>query len=820
MKTLLKLLCTSYVTLLLLAVHSPATAGERQAATRLYGVVSDEEGRGLPFATVHIKNTSTGTTTNQDGRYSISLPPGTYRILYQFVGYKTQEREVRIAATPVALDVSLEPETYELSEVVISSGDEDPAYAVIRAAIARRKQHLNEVEAFSAEVYIKGLQRLDKKQDKILGIEVNVDTGIVYLSESVSEYHVQRPNNVKEVMISSKVSGNDRGFSWNQASDMRFNFYENLLSFPGLSERGFVSPIADNALFFYDYELEGTFREDNYLINKIKLIPKRQHDPVFRGHIYIVEDLWRIHSTDLQLTKESQVEFVDTLNINQVFAPIEDNAWMVLSQSFTFNFKIFGFEGSGYFIGVYRDYEIAPDFEKGFFNNEVLRVEREANKRDSSYWDNVRPVPLTQLEVSDYVRKDSIQQVKESKPYLDSVDRKNNRISPGDIFLSGYTWRNSFKKREVRFPSLFRLFQYNTVEGYVLDIAPSFRQEYEDRRSYTITPVVRVSSDDGVRGKVEATYNYNPRKFASASFSAGKYIAQYNYQDPVPYWLNTFYTLLNEENYLRIYDHTFASYTHGIEPVNGIYLRATLEYGQRRELFNKATDVWVDREDRELQPNRPQNAFTDTYFPEHEALTLRFTARFRFAQKYVSRPDFKYITESRYPSLYLTYMKGIKGVFGSDTDFDRLSLSVVGEQAFGLLGKTDYTLAAGTFLRAPVLYFMDYKHFMGNQFIPTDFGPGKFQLLDYYTYSTNDTYYQGHFTHHFNGFLLNKIPHIRNLKWQTVLTANWFHTREAGHYAELGLGIEHIFKVVRVDGYRNFEPDGSNRYGVRVGIGF
>lgn len=795
-------------------------AGPAQAA-RLYGVVTGENGENLPFATVHVKNTSRGVTTNMDGRYTLDLDAGTYSILFQFVGYKTIEEVVEIGGdAPVELNVTLQPETYTLDEVVVNSGGEDPAYQVIRQAIARRKQHLNEVEAYSAEVYIKGLQRLDKKQDKIFGIDVQIDTGIVYLSESVSEYHVRMPNNVKEVMISSKVSGNDRGFSWNQASDMRFNFYENLIEFQGLSERGFVSPIADNALFFYEYKLEGTFREGEHLVNKIEVIPRRTHDPVFRGHIYIVEDLWRIHSTDLLLTKDSQVEFVDSLNINQVFAPVEDNAWMVLSQSFTFSFKVFGFEGSGYFMGVYRDYKIEPDFEKGFFNNEILRVERQANKRDSAYWQQVRPVPLTDLEVTDYIRKDSIQEVKESKPYLDSVDRKNNRLSAGDLLLGGYTYRNSFKKRQFGFPSLLKLFQYNTVEGYVLDIAPSYRQEFEDRRSYTITPVLRISSDDGLRGKLDLSYSYNPQKFATASFSAGKYVAQYNYQDPVPVWLNTFYTLVNEENYLRIYDNTFASYTHGIELVNGIYVRGSVEYARRAQLYNKATDVWVDREDRELQPNLPQNDFADTSFPDHEALTFMLTARFRFAQKYVTRPDFKYVAESPYPSIYLNYFKGIKGVFGSDTDFDRVSLSVVGDQKLGLLGKTDYTLAGGTFLNSSELYFIDFKHFQGNRYIPTDFGPGKFQLLDYYRYSTDDTYFQGHLTHHFNGFLLNKIPFVRQLKWQTVFSTNWFHTPEAGNYVEAGIGIEHIFKILRVDGYRSFTPDDSDRYGLRLGIGF
>jgi hypothetical protein len=90
----------------------------------------------------------------------------------------------------------------------------------------------------------------------------------------------------------------------------------------GLGARGFISPISSNALLTYRYKLLGTFYDQGLLVNKIQVIPKRKNDPAFNGIIYIMEDSWRIHSTNLYLTKDAQINFVDTLYIDQVFLPV------------------------------------------------------------------------------------------------------------------------------------------------------------------------------------------------------------------------------------------------------------------------------------------------------------------------------------------------------------------------------------------------------------------------------------------------------------------------------------------------------------------
>ena len=412
-------------------------------ATTVSGRVTGTGNEPLAFANVYIKGTSTGTTTNQEGFYRMEIPPGKCELVFRFLGYKMRVELLDAGNEDIQLDVQLQPENYTLTTIEIRPEGEDPAYAIIKNAMAKRKFYLTQVDEYSCKVYVKGLQKLTKHPDKIFGVEVDLSeyvdstTGIAYLSESVSQLQFKRPDKVKETMISSRVSGSNRAFSFNQASDMEFNFYENIMMAEGLSPRGFISPIATSALMYYRYRLEGSFYENGHWVNKIAVIPKRKNDPVYSGYIFIQDSTWRIHSTDLFLTKDAQIQFVDTLRINQVFIPAtkNDEVWMQGSITFNFVFSFMGFEGNGNFVGVFSEYKISPGFEKKHFKGSVMKINEDANKRDTTYWEMIRPIPLTPEETRDYVKRDSMIVIKESKPYQDSLDRKANEFKIGNLLI-------------------------------------------------------------------------------------------------------------------------------------------------------------------------------------------------------------------------------------------------------------------------------------------------------------------------------------------------------------------------------------------------
>ncbi|MDW3210271.1 MAG: DUF5686 and carboxypeptidase regulatory-like domain-containing protein [Reichenbachiella sp.] len=804
-------------------------------AAELFGTVTDQQGEPLPYATLYIQNTTKGTTTNIEGRYSIELAPGEYVLTYQYVGYKKQEIPLKVDHRRIRLDVVLEAEVLELQEVVVTATGEDPAYQVIREAIAKRKYHLEEVQAYKCKVYIKGMQTLDEKPDQVLGVNIPLDTGIVYLSESVSELSVAQPDKIKEVMISSKMSGGNSAFSYNQGSQMLISFYDNLLNFPGLSERGFVSPIANNALMFYDYKLEGTILEGEYLINKIKVIPKRKNDPAFQGFIYIMEDSWRIHSVDLRLTKEHQIEFIDQVNVYQVYAPVQDGVWMLLSQRFAYYLNVLGFRGNGNFVGIHSEYQIQLNdklaqskgitaqklFADGYFDNEVLKIEKEANKRDKEYWEEVRPIPLTKIEKIDYLWKDSLQVLMQRKPYKDSVDKYANKFNIENLFIGGYFRQQSFKERYYRFQPIYDLLQYNTVEGAVINLKTIYTQEKDAIWKYQITPTVRYGfSSQELYYKGKFAYQFDPIKRTRAFLEGGKFVSQFNEDEPISPLINSFETLVNRRSYMKLYEKAFAKLYYSSEIVNGITWKATLEYARRNELFNSADYSFFYNEDRDFAPNAPLNAeLPNTSFGTSDALIFGTSFYIKFGQKYITRPDQKFNLDSPYPTLFVYYRKGIAAL-GSDVDFDEVAIRVSKELNYGLLGSGNYTAWAGTFLNDNQMTFIDYKHHMGNQSVFAKFGNDHYQLLDYYQFSTSGSWIGLHADHHFNGFILNKLPFIRKSKAQVVGTAKYLHTSASGHYIEYGLGLEHLFKVLRLD-YYGAVQDGTNYgHGFRVGLGF
>ena len=432
--------------------------------SQIKGNVKASNGEGIPFVSITIENTYTGTTANESGYYELSLKkPGQYTIIFQSIGYKTKKVPVNVVSFPHTLNVELADESYELKEVVISN-TEDPAYGVIRQAIAHKKENSAKTGRFEADFYSKGIFRVKDLPKKILGQEVEVPegmvdstgAGIIYLSETVSHITFEQPDKLKERIVASKVSGRDNGFSFNTALGTYYNFYDNYVEF---SDMRMISPLANNSTNYYRFKLEGTFfDENNNQINKIKLIPRRDKEPVFEGYIYIVDDSWAIYAIDFDIKGyRMQQPFLETLNLQQNFTYNSSNGiWAKNSQTFDFKAGAFGIKFTANFTHVYTNYVFHDSFEKKTFGKEVVYIEEEANKKDDSYWNTMSPVPLTEEETTDYHKKDSIQELKKSKPYLDSIDRKHNRFRIGSI-ISGYDYRNSWKKYNFNYDGLIRV---------------------------------------------------------------------------------------------------------------------------------------------------------------------------------------------------------------------------------------------------------------------------------------------------------------------------------------------------------------------------
>lgn len=793
-------------------------------AVKIHGRITDENAQPLPYVIVYITGTSIGTTANSEGIYSLELQSGEYEVNFRMIGYKLDTRKVIAANTDIVVNVQMTSETVSLKEVTIRADSEDPAYAIIRAAQEKRKFYRDQVQLYGCTAYVKSTQRLDKYPKRLMGQDVNVGdmdsvTKIFYLSESVSELFYKAPDKYKEKMISSKVSGSPQTYSFNQATDVLISLYDNLIELSELTPRGLISPIAGNALMYYKYRLEGTFMQNGVLVNKISVIPKRRFDPVFTGTIYIMEDTWRIHSSDLTITKDQQMEVLDTFHIIQNYIKVSEEVWMPFTQQYDYTFDILGFKGNGIVLGIFSDYSLKPRVNYRFFDAEIMMIDSSANKKDSSYWVETRPVPLTEIESEDYRRKDSLRLIRESKPYLDSVDQENNRIKLADL-LTGFTWRNSFKNKSVSVRMPLRKTFFNTVEGWNTGISAEYIKERggEDDRYYSIMPSVRYGfSNTHWNGHIRFRTFYNGITHGLFEADAGTDLVQFNAKNPIGELINTAYSILAEKNYMKVYEKRFFNVSHRSEIVNGINLQFKAEYAKRNSLSNTSNYKVIEVKKRVYTSNDPYHSHTDSLrFSSHNAFIASLGVTFRPGQKYINRPEGRYFIPSKWPGISIHYTRGLN-IASSDIDYDMIQASISDEMQTGLVGEFRYLVVGGDYLTVNKIFGPDLKHFSGNKTWFSDFNISDFKNLDYYKYSTAGPYFEVHAEQNFGGFFLNKIPFIRKLKLQEIAGVHFLHTEAVDRYIDISAGIEKL-GIFRVELFTSVIEGQKGSVGFLIGI--
>ncbi len=810
------------------------------------GQVLNDKNEPLAFVNIYVEGSTHGVTSNMEGVFTLSIEKGQEcNLVFQYVGFKKQIIPIHADTNPSPLKVILKIENIQLSEVVISANKEDPAYPIIREAIKKRKFHLEQVQSFSAKMYMKSNIELDEIPEKLFFVPKDempdsTDLGLVYLSESVSRYHFQKPDWQKEEMIASKVAGEKTGYSFNRADMIMLNFYKNLIGV-GISERSFISPIAGNAMFYYKYRLVESFMDKDDMVHKIQVIPKRKHDNVFSGFIYIVEEDWNIHSLDLTIHRHSQIDFTDSIYIRQVHVPVNESMRMPLSLHIVMYFKVFGFKASTNFIGFFSEYEVNKQFPEKFFSNEVFKVEKECSKRDSVFWDNSRQAVLTDEELANYHKGDSVLELRESETYQDSVNKKNNIFKVKDLLWSGgYTYRNTFKKTSYHIDPLLKgLMNFNVVEGWFMYTDQRFTKRWENRNLLYLDLLAKYSfTNKNIYYHPKITYLFDRIHSQYFIFEGGLNSFQYNQSNPIASSVNTYYILFAKDNFAKFFEKKFLKLSYGREVINGLNVSSSIEYAKRSPLVNQSDFSFTKLPDKEFTSNNPLNPADDSpAFVSNKSWLWALDLTIRFGQKFATYPTYKERYGSKYPIIRLGYRKAF-GTSFTDTDFDRWYMRVNDKIGLKNLGVSDLTVEVGGFFNTSKMYFLDYKHFNGNQTLfilqpgmneisiggeGNNFTENKtivFHSLNYYSNSTKGNYTAFNYIHHFNGWIINKIPLLRKTKIQTLAGVNFLYTTEKKEYTEFYLGFEHIFKMLRIDFVSKYYKGEKLIPELRIGVGF
>lgn len=841
-------------------------------AAGVRGTIKGDDGEPLPFTTIFIKELGTGTTSNAQGFYEIVLTPGTYTLTFQYLGHETQEKSVTVGADFMELNITLKVQPTELRSVIVTAGNEDPAYTIMRKAIAKAAYHLQQLDSYSAQVYMKGTGKLvdypwlAKKMIEKEGIKKNQ----AFVVESVSEIKYTRPNKFEERVISIRTDGIDKNAS--PAPFLQGSFYS-----PIINE--VVSPLSPSAFSYYKFEYLGTFEDREYQVSEIKVTPRLRGDNVVEGTIFIVEDWWTIHSLNVKTTKLGI-----TFDIQQVYAPIEDKAWLPVSNQFKVHGKIVGFEFAGDYIATLSKYKIvlnpklivpamevidekiekkeAKAIEKKNKNKDqdlqerlasgkeitrkelkqimkeaekeefqqlkepevieetIFKIDSGAYKGDSIYWTNTRPVPLSKDEVMGYEAMDSLAVEERKRESGDTIKRndKNRRgFQPWDILIGDSYKISKHSNLQIEFPQVW----FNTVEGFYLLYRLNYGIQLQDtnRTRINIRPTFRYSF---AREKASGNINFNMRnRHYRLRIEGGRYMQQFNADEPILPVVNTFMTLLLEENLMKIYERDYLDVQYRRRVDDKYTIQTDWTWARRRAMVNNTNYKWVNRDKIEdYTPNAPENLEADTTgFATHEAFTGSVTLTARPWLKYRIRNGRKSQINNSTPTFSLMYKKGFDNILGSDIKFDQVEIGANHSFNNGVRGRVDFNIRAGMFLNSDSLAFMDNKHFLGNRTpFSTSDPAGSFRLMDYYLYSTADKYLAVIAHYNFRRFLVTSIYEVRMLGIRENIFINYLATPTSKNYTEVGYSIDGILRIFRLEGAVAFRDGKYLDYGFRIGI--
>ena len=440
-------------------------------------------------------------------------------------------------------------------------------------------------------------------------------------------------------------------------------------------------------------------------------------------------------------------------------------------------------------------------------------IDSMANKRDTTFWQAMRPIPLTKSEVSSYVLQDSIRVIKDSlrirsKP--DSIYFKPMHLATGNTYSLG-------NRTTFYFKSPLLSLSYNTVEGNALNILTEFQKRWDKSYYFSVRPLFRYSlGRKRLYGNLETNIGNNKWNLM---LSGGEMASQINNNIPIPPLPNSIAARFFDRNLMKVYQKQFGRIEYTLRNIADVVsLNAGLEFEHRKELFNLENAKPILSWDRYgYTPNRPvNNEIQNTGFPDHNALLLDLTATVRPWRRYLIRNGEKRYLRSRGPNFSINYKEAL--AFAGDADYSMLQGTIRQDVNLGPRSSLEYLVNGGGFLSKKQMYFPDYRHFMGNEFFfQYAYPPDQFRMLPYYTYSTSSWFFQAHATWNLQRFLLTRIQALRITGLSETIQLHYLRVPAIRNYSEVVYGIDNILRVVRLEAVAQFHGSQFKGMGWRLG---
>jgi len=803
-----------------------------QEITKVMGVVKDARtGELLPFVNVYFKGTNIGATTGFDGHYSLESRKAIDTVIASYVGYFTDRKAIQRNHFQV-VDFNLKPQNYTLDEVVIVPG-ENPAEILLRKIIQHKDQNdPDKVSNYQCDVYSKMQLDVNNLNEKFTNRKVlkpfqfifqQMDTSTVngkaYLPVMLSEafsnlYYRRSPRARKEFITASQISGlkNASMAQFAGSLEQDINLYDNYIA---LFQKNFASPISTLGLLYYRYYLiDSAFLDGKWCYN-LMFKPRRKQEYAFTGNFWVNDTSFAIKKVEMRMVNDANINFINDLVISEEFDLINGTQWMLTRAHLVVDFNIvdeakstLGFYGSRTAIFSKFDFKPVRD-EKIYGASNNIIVMDNAIRHDKDFWVKSRPEALSHRESSIYRMADTLQKIPIFNTYRNILQAA----------FTGYYVKGNFE-----WGPYASTYSFNSLEGN--------RFRFGGRTSNKFSTKVMF---DGYAayGTKDQLLKYN----AGMIYMLGKtpdrvFTASYNHDmeqlgigDDAfreDFFFNSLFRR-NPENKLSMVDELKWAYKHewftGFSNTIGM---------SNRKIYTLGTDTL-----------KLYDATKDSYSSRNQITTTELTLdlHYGYREKVLAGEFERVVVGSPYPIFDLQLAYGIPNLLNSDFKYFRAKARVSQWFNWMSVGWSKYDIEVGKIWGTVPFPLM--KIHTGNETFWYD--ETAFNLMNYYEF-VNDEYVDFMLSHHFEGFFLNHIPAIRKLKWREVvqLRGAFGHTSiqnvqfnylppSSGiyylskPYFEAGVGIENIFRFIRVDGFRRLsynDHPGTSKYGIMVSLNF
>lgn len=813
--------------------------------TKIGGVVVDNNNETIPFTNVVFVGSTEGTVSNENGKFYLESDINYKEIEVSFVGYQT--KKVIVQSRDFNLRIVLKEEDNQLDEVVVYSGKVEkkgnPAIAILKKIWAKKRQNGTHLfDQYQYEKYEKvefDMNNIDSAMMKkkifntmefiFESIDTSRITGKAYLPIFINEsvhntYGNNKINKIREDLIANKNSGFDNNqhiISFIKDLYVDYDIYANYIK---IFDKSFVSPLSKTGTNNYNYVLTDSAYIDNKWCYNILYYPRRKSELTFKGDFWVNDSTFAVKEINLQATKSANINWVKDIYIEQNFDVLNDSVFLLKRDYIMSDFSIGKKDKAKGVYGkrttMYKDYQFDIDKGEDFYKTESDIYAEEIYAKADDYWTKNRQEKLNKDELGVYKMLDTLSTLPKFK-------RMYNLVS---ILGSGYIEFNNFD-----FGPIFSTIGTNDVEGTRLRVGGRTYFSSNDLwriQAYTAYGFKDKQFKYGISGKwmfdkkkriilglgnrrdieqigvsLTTTNDILGRSFASSSFfSSGD---------------NSKLTSINLSN-------AFLS----IEPKKNLTFRLGASYRTLKSASSTFNLDFIDK-DGIVQSDITQSEvdFSIKYTPNRKTIGYG-----------VERRE----VNSDYPTLFLNYSKGLKGVFNSDFDYQKIQFYYRQPILVGGFGRTFTTFEVGkTFGEVPLGLLNVVP---GNQ---SYFNiKNTYSLLDYYEFTT-DAYASLHIEHNFNGRFFSRIPLLRKLNLREIvgfkavagtisdknvlMNAPAFSSLPLSSldvsviapknkpYIEYSAGIGNIFKVFRVDfiwrgTYR--DVPNANNFGVKGSFGF